>query len=455
MIGPPESVMKIYDAIVKEGLVPPTLMDERLSRAITRLPENLAIEAMNELHSSLTNGMQRIPNPAGYLFGIVRRMLDEGLPPESDIPMGELTNRVLQKLQFFGPEEIDFRCLEMFKQFPEHEVCVALDELQSLDRSKIMSVSSYIMGILRRYQNKREKRQQNAGSRSNVGPTAEYQHGSSHTQEVVDLRSRTMGPPPVIPLELTYGYGDDEYVPEMPRALDGFGLGPRLQEQLEMLLAKNLVALSDLDSRVLQELQALPEHSALAVIHEFLKCDISSVRNIPAYMLGIVKRVLARQEAMPDSMIHPGSGYYGYDDMQPSARVSLRDSRLSGTVTSPTAKRARMGGMEYGGEYPEERGLIPPAGTYDYTVGRGHGMYPMDLEHIPLEELSPRDLIEVEVMRHVRAGVIHESVRHSLFSLGLIICIVCLYICSPCHLKYFSLSLKSVCRCNKHLLISD
>ena len=88
----------------------------------------------------------------------------------------------------------------------------------------------------------------------------------------------------------------------MPRILDSYGLPALLQERLEMLLAKKLCTMEDLEGRVLSELASMPEQAALAVLREFQFCDLSAVSTV--YIICIIFIVLNTIELIMFSKIY-------------------------------------------------------------------------------------------------------------------------------------------------------
>jgi len=290
-------VIRRLSNILNDHNIDANLIDERARRMLGKLPEDSGLEALNEFERALRNSREKIINPSGYLMGVVRRLIEsesQGLPSAPD-SMNEISFRVSQKMHrmmedgIFTEDDIDGRCRDGLKQLSEPEALAALDEVHKVDRSKIANITGYLMGVLRRFRVKkdsaiiahgRERREGHMGDPGNMAPPP----------ELLDMMG-FLPAPPVLPVELTYGYGDDEYIPEMPRPLEGLGLSPTLQEALGQLILDKMCTVEDFDDRVLFELTNMPEPAALAVIREFQTCDLSNVRNVASYLIGIIKRV--------------------------------------------------------------------------------------------------------------------------------------------------------------------
>ena len=179
--------------------------------------DKIILDALNELDIALHR--ERIQNPVGYLNGVLRRMNDSaeytphGGPVatgETEPPMGErISNRVIQKLRFLSedgvcaPEEIDGRCREMLQQLTERGALAAMEEIQRVDRSKILNFGNFFLGVLKKY-------------RWNV-----FQPPPLTTAGLApvpaDLDTSQLVPPAAMPVDLLYGYAEDEYIPQMPR----------------------------------------------------------------------------------------------------------------------------------------------------------------------------------------------------------------------------------------------
>ncbi|CAE7571758.1 unnamed protein product, partial [Symbiodinium microadriaticum] len=230
--------------------------------------------------------------------------------------------------------------------------------------------------------------------------------------------------PGAIPRDLLYGFGDQEYRPEMPRILEGTFLPPPVQDQLEGLIQRGVLRPEDLDARVLNELRTLPEDFALTVAKEFTSLDRGSVRNVSNYLLGITRRVAQTLEVKTGVSVGGGGSDYGasrlkrpleFDNRPPPQQQhpsyygsqGVRDMRYGGgdpgggvgafRDVDPLSKRYRGDGM-----------MVPSPYAPAQAMGGGasYGMPPGGMG-----EDNNRMKVDIEIDRNVRAGVIrHEDI---------------------------------------------
>eukprot|EP01041_Mallomonas_annulata_P006329 gene6329-12807_t len=345
----PIPVLRKLKSLVTGGYgLEANILDERLRRLFARLPEKFGLEALTEFERVLRTSREKIMNPSGYLTGVVRRLSDHQESHVHRVSMmdaigDQMTFRVHQKLNSMiedgvcTAEEIDGRCRDMLKQLSEREVLAALEEVQKADRSKIMNISGYLMGILRRFRSRKEMHLHPHNVRDSVPPVDLI---PAIPPELLDAMG-FLPAPSTIPMELLYGHGDQEYVPEMSRPLDGFNLTPLLQDQLELLLDKKMCTTS-----------------ALAVLREFQFCELSSVRNVAAYIIGISRRL----------------GFKG-DDRSAGGGAGQGQSQSQGQIISGSGSHFMGGGGGGGGArfYPGMNDDMATAGIGGGGGGGGIG----------------------------------------------------------------------------------
>ncbi len=81
--------------------------------------------------------------------------------------------------------------------------------------------------------------------------------------------------PREIPFELLYTGGQrDEYIPTMPGLLGHLKMHPILQDQLEDLIRKNILAVDDFEERVVSLLRGLSERQIYGAISAFSKVNL-------------------------------------------------------------------------------------------------------------------------------------------------------------------------------------
>jgi len=140
--------------------------------------------------------------------------ISAGVMALEDQPMGdEISPRVIQKLQYLSssgfctPDEVDDKCRDIFKQLSENGALAAIDELLQVDRSKIGNVSIFMTKVLKKYRGYVVPL--GAQAQLNYVPPRQYGLDSRHASSFTA--------PSSIPAELLYGYGSEEYSPEMPK----------------------------------------------------------------------------------------------------------------------------------------------------------------------------------------------------------------------------------------------
>ena len=69
------------------------------------------------------------------------------------------------------------------------------------------------------------------------------------------------------------------------------GFAPRVSDMLAQCHEAGVVSKGELDERVMEDLKALPERGAIAVLSEFMKKDMTRIRNKSAFVNGIIDRV--------------------------------------------------------------------------------------------------------------------------------------------------------------------
>ena len=176
-----------------------TQLHTRIMRGLMDLPEKTATNILDDFERTLTSGRSEIRNPAAYLSTVIQRtaqnLEEEKLNPKTMPPA--LANRLdLLYSRFCNPEELDKRCKEILQEIDLGSAIRAIDELEGNERTSIQNLTGFFMAILQKYMKK-----------------------SSHAAPVpatLDLEPA----PQFMPRDLLFGYGVDEYVPEMPRPAD-------------------------------------------------------------------------------------------------------------------------------------------------------------------------------------------------------------------------------------------
>jgi len=283
----------------------PTLIDARLRTMLYKIPEERALLILNDFQKALIANRDTIRNPVAYLMGMAQRVLSA-----RDLPENSKVQRELDRLFRQGritPSDIDERCRDMLKHLPEDKAIDALHELGATDVSTLHNIAAFFMGIMKKHSKIPRTTQQsqsdsfrnkldlyssnnrqgvNPSHSTNINSNSHYSRSHSHPPQLLP-------PPRIMPSELMYGYGEQEYFPEMPKAINLSFLPISVQEQLHNLIDRGILVVDDLDERVLSELKSFSEDHLLAITKEFSSLDRNSVRNVPSYLLGISRKVPA------------------------------------------------------------------------------------------------------------------------------------------------------------------
>jgi hypothetical protein len=224
----------------------------RLLRGMHSLPEATAHSILDDFERALTRN--DIRNPAAYLSTAIQRTLatleEEKANPDKGVPPALALRLQLLYSTFCKPDDIDRRCKEILGELDEANAIRAIDELGGNDRASIKNLSAFFIRILQKYM------KPSAGAAAHVAPPAPAGGGGGGLD---------MDPPPAfLPRDLLFGYGDDEYVPEMPRGRGGDVRSSPRKQQVRVCVC---VCVCVVEGRARQALLSCPPPSLLACLH--------------------------------------------------------------------------------------------------------------------------------------------------------------------------------------------
>lgn len=244
-----------------------SFVDERVLRGLSDLPYKRVMKLLDDFEINLQQNRQGIRNPAAYLMGMAARVKKQGELPSSGVQAVMAELEVLFQSGHVKRSDVDDRCLDMLRQLPEDMGLQAVAELRSVDTSTVKNMSAFFMSVMKKY-----TFSPRGGSGPGGGPgggagrpyfsgrdggggwEGEYGHyptprggggggrdegdffpperreqhhhdysghrdlqRHSHHQQAPELDHLQLPPPRLMPTELLYGYGADEYIPEIPR----------------------------------------------------------------------------------------------------------------------------------------------------------------------------------------------------------------------------------------------
>lgn len=207
----------------------PSLTDDRILRSLSELPLDRAMKLLDDFEINLQQNRQGIRNPTGYLVGMVGRVKKQGENPSSGIVQHELEG--MFRSGHLRREDVDVRCLDMLQQLPEEGGMQALAELRAVDSQVVKNMSAFFMSVMKKYTPPSGAFGHRHGQGGGAGGGWEEEPGRDREQRPQDRHyQQNTGPagggqllilpaPRTLPAELLYGFGPDEYVPEIPRVL--------------------------------------------------------------------------------------------------------------------------------------------------------------------------------------------------------------------------------------------
>jgi hypothetical protein len=233
------------------------MTDERILRSLSDLPFERAMKVLDDFENNLKQNRAGIRNPAGYLVGMVgrtKKMAER--PPMPGAVLHEIEG--MFRSGHLRREDVDARCMDMLQQLPEEGAMRALGELRAVDVHTVKNMSALFMSVMKKYtpqgQGHGHGQGQGHGGPGHFNPPGgpggrpdwenEHSHypprrpeggmdrGRDRDVAATHRDERPQGhfeppmahgtggdlpAPKVMPAELLYGFGADEYVPEMPR----------------------------------------------------------------------------------------------------------------------------------------------------------------------------------------------------------------------------------------------
>eukprot|EP00281_Chroomonas_sp_CCMP1168_P026526 CAMPEP_0206228906 /NCGR_PEP_ID=MMETSP0047_2-20121206/9414_1 /ASSEMBLY_ACC=CAM_ASM_000192 /TAXON_ID=195065 /ORGANISM="Chroomonas mesostigmatica_cf, Strain CCMP1168" /LENGTH=394 /DNA_ID=CAMNT_0053652171 /DNA_START=2417 /DNA_END=3599 /DNA_ORIENTATION=+ len=178
-----------------------------------------------------------------------------------------------------GRDELDLKILSSLAEFPEVKGSEIVDHFADADTGSIRNKSAFLAGVIRRYRTE----MQSMGGGGFGGGGGGY--GGGGGGGLSGMAASYGG-----------GYGGP------PAAGQGATLSPMVSAKLESIFSSGQIRRDDLDTRCLDQLRALPEHSAMEVLQKYSEADLSSINSKAGFFMGIVKR-FREQTAAADPMV--------------------------------------------------------------------------------------------------------------------------------------------------------
>jgi hypothetical protein len=218
----------------------PTLIDARLRTMLYKIPEERALHILTDFQKALITNRDGIRNPVAYLMGMAQRVLSAKELPESSRVKREL-DRLFREGRI-AQHDIDERCRDMLKHLPEEKAIEALHELDSTDVSTLHNIAAFFMGIMKKH-TKVTKVIPNDPFRLGGSESMSHSNGSNGGGMMTRASFSVHDLPPapkIMPADLSYNYGEQEYIPEMPKVCLSLTLSPYLFTSLSVSLSLSL-----------------------------------------------------------------------------------------------------------------------------------------------------------------------------------------------------------------------
>lgn len=346
-----QDIARIFDV--------PIVLDPRVLRGLSDLPEDKVMKLLDDFEGNMTQNKQGIRNPAAYLMGMASRVRKSSVLPTTGVVLRELEHlfrtghiyredideRCVDMLKQL-PEDLGLKALAELrnadpatvKNMSAFFMSVMKKYTQGSGGGKGGGGSSHYdnrgsagsVGGSRHFDSRggsgwgdesytkyQSPRHDADRGRGGAGPPPhaherhQYDHHSRQYQPVTerpvgdsrahrtdaegDFGDSFPAAPRVIPSELLFGFGDDEYAPTMPRLLEGANLYPSVQDGLENLIETGILEIEDLNSRIMNELRQLPEHVCLRVVKGFGTLDRhrGNLRSITGFLMSVIKKTIS------------------------------------------------------------------------------------------------------------------------------------------------------------------
>lgn len=255
---PPDVIAILADVLVRNGYRPLEVLDDRLVKFLGQMPPATSLTVIKEFEQSMKSNRESIRNPVAYLMGVSKRITESvgekirKLSVTEPIMGPEISIRVIQRMQsleyagFCAFSDFTPECFELMGNMSESEGLAAVDELQCSDRSRIKTLPSFFLSILRKYQRSgASARGPFASAPGEAYATYTVTAYSSTAQLQQTLATPGLPPAPeTMPMDLYYFDPSKEYAPTMPTPLDDKGLDPVLLDALLRLADQRIISVT-------------------------------------------------------------------------------------------------------------------------------------------------------------------------------------------------------------------
>jgi hypothetical protein len=309
-----EEVRAQLQGLFRLGVIVPEDFDERAFQFLAWLPPNRAVEALRDLSE---RNFSNVKKRKAFVMSVLRQHAPsdsqwsspskkQETTHETKVPivvppsaLAHLPPRVADSLQqvfasgVCHPSKFDDRAMEVLVSLDEVDAVQALKEFANVDPSTVRNPSAFWMGIARRYQI-RAKKTSSHSSTTAIPSHENLVHSRKMTRTagmfewqraVTEQYSGFSGKSPQSGFSPSYDRWETNR--KKPPCEDG----RIVTEYIEELTRRNILAPGALDEKVVESLKRIPEDSALTVLREVEHLDQRRIRNISAFVTGLIRKV--------------------------------------------------------------------------------------------------------------------------------------------------------------------
>ncbi|GJD08591.1 hypothetical protein Gasu2_28850 [Galdieria sulphuraria] len=299
------------------GVVFPDDFDERAFQFLSGLPPKSAIEALTDLSE---RNFSNVKKRKAFVMSVLRQhapdddtrwsspQKQQQSTHETKVPiivppsaLAHLPSRVADSLQLVfasgvcHPSKFDDLAMEVLVSLEENDAVQALKEFANVDPSTVRNPSAFWMGIARRYQIRAKKASIHPHSSTAVQSNENLM--GSHSRNI----SRSVG-------DRYRQQTDHNFVSSGRSSQSGFSSSlerfetnrkrihhedshKMVTEYIEELTRRNILAPGALDEKVVDSLKRIPQDDALTVLRDLEHLDYRRIRNISAFVTGLIRKV--------------------------------------------------------------------------------------------------------------------------------------------------------------------
>ncbi|GJQ10988.1 hypothetical protein GpartN1_g2779.t1 [Galdieria partita] len=308
-----EEVRFQLQSLFQAGVVFPEDFDERAFQFLAWLPVRRAIAALTDLSE---RNFSNVKKRKAFVMSVLRQYSPDDtrwsspqkLTHETKAPivvppsaLAHLPPRVADSLQqvfasgVCHPSKFDDLAMEVLVSLDESDAVQALNEFANVDPSTVRNPSAFWMGIARRYQIRAKKASIHSyssahfqGNENMIGPHSRKKARSGGVDWHKQQTEHNSGLPGKASQSVCFS-SHDRF--ETNRRRTHHEDSKMVIDYIEELTRRNILAPGALDEKVVDTLKRIPQDDALAVLRDLEHLDQRRIRNISAFVTGLIRKV--------------------------------------------------------------------------------------------------------------------------------------------------------------------